>query len=40
MTAVREHLKTTADGYGRFNGELIAGFQSPETLIGWIFEQT
>ena len=23
--AVREHLKTTADGYARFNGELIAG---------------
>ena len=25
--AVREHLKTTANGYARFNGELVAGFE-------------
>jgi fatty acid desaturase len=26
--AVREHLKTTADGYARFNGELVSGYAS------------
>ncbi len=26
--AVREHLKTTADGYARFNGELVSGYSS------------
>ena len=25
--AVREHLKVTADGYARFNGRLVAGFE-------------
>ncbi len=31
--AVREHLKTTADGYARFNGELVSGYsnQKPST---------
>ena len=26
--AVREHLKTTADGYARFNGELVSGYSN------------
>lgn len=26
--AVRDHLKTTADGYARFNGDLISGYSS------------
>ena len=29
--AVREHLKTTANGYARFNGELVAGYANNNT---------